>query len=213
MLNYLQYLNANLNLPTKFIIGLVIVFFIVQAIGEVLKVKGYVVPEIMNIKNYFKRKKEERKANAEMLAKVEVLLNEVNQHYNQDNIAKRDSWMDWVNERAKVYDAGIVNLEEQMSQLKEKVAQNNEIALSLAIDTKRDLVIDFASKVVDENYPVTREQFNRVIKVYKEYEEIIEENELENGEVDIAIRIIEESYEKHMKNHSFIENIRGYDLS
>lgn len=31
-----------------------------------------------------------------------------------------------------------------------------------------------------------------------------------NGEVDIAIRIIKEAYENHMRNHTFIENIRGY---
>lgn len=207
-MNYIEYLN----IPTQIAVILVVVFLIAQILGALLSIKGFVVPEFMNIKKYFKRKKEERKAMVETLNNVKVLLSEVNEHYSEDNITKRDSWMNWVNERAKVYDAGIVNLEEQMLQLQEKVAKNNEIALSLAIDTKRNLIIDFASKVVDESYPVTREQFNRVIKVYKEYEEIIEENELENGEVDIAIRIIEESYEKHMKNHSFIENIRGYDL-
>ena len=31
-----------------------------------------------------------------------------------------------------------------------------------------------------------------------------------NGEVDIAYRIISESYETHMRNHTFIEDIRGY---
>lgn len=208
-MNYIEYLN----IPATIAIILAFIFLAAQILGALLSIKGFVVPKFMNIKKYFKEKKEERKTMVETLNNVKILLSEVNEHYSEDNIAKRNSWMDWVNERAKVYDTGIVNLEEQMLQLQEKVAQNNEIALSLAIDTKRNFIIDFASKVVDENYPVTREQFNRVIKVYKEYEEIIEDNELENGEVDIAIRIIEESYEKHMKNHSFIENIRGYDLS
>lgn len=204
-MNYIEYLN----IPATIAIILAIIFLAAQVLGALLELKGFIVPEIMNIRKYFKRKKEEREILEKMpetLAKVEALLNEVNQHYSQDNIAKRDSWMNWVNERAKVYDAGLIELEK-------KVKENNDIALSLSIDSKRDRIIDFASKVVDENYPVTREQFNRVIKVYKEYEDIIEKNKLENGEVDIAIRIIEESYEKHMRNHSFIENIRGYDLS
>lgn len=204
-MNYIEYLN----IPAKIAIVLAIIFLAAQVFGALLELKGFIVPEVMNIRKYLKRKKEEREILEKMpetLAKVEALLNEVNQHYSQDNIAKRDSWMNWVNERAKVYDAGLIELEK-------KVKENNDIALSLSIDSKRDRIIDFASKVVDENYPVTREQFNRVIKVYKEYEDIIEKNKLENGEVDIAIRIIEESYEKHMRNHSFIENIRGYDLS
>ena len=99
-----------------------------------------------------------------------------------------------------------------MRELNEKLDKNNADTLSLLIDGKRNTIIDFASKVIDENYPVTREQFNRIFKIYEEYEKIIENNNLTNGEVDIAYRIIKESYENHMKNHTFIENIRGYDI-
>lgn len=208
MLNYIEYLNENLSLPDKFIIGLIVVLAIMQVVGEAMEFMGKVAPECMKIRKYFARKKKEREILAQMpstLEKVEILLNDVNQHYSADNIAKRDSWMNWVNERAKVYDAGLIELEE-------KVKENNSIALSLLIDNKRDTIIDFASKVVDEKYPATKEQFNRVFKIHKEYEEIIEANELTNGEVDIAIRIIKESYENHMRNHSFVEDIRGYDF-
>lgn len=205
MLNYIEYLN----LPTKVGIALVGLFLIIQIVGELLEFKGKAVPEYIKIRNYFKRKKKEREILANLpdtFKRVETLLNDVNQHYSSDNIAKRDSWMNWVNERAKVYDAGLVELEE-------KVKENNSIALSLLIDNKRDTIIDFASKVVDEKYPATKEQFNRIFKIHEEYEEIIEANELTNGEVDIAIRIIEESYENHMRNHSFVEDIRGYDFN
>ena len=210
MLNYIEYLN----MPVKITCTLVIIFFIIQAIGELLELKGLVVPEIVKLRKYFKRKKDERKIIAqvpETLAKVESLLSDVNEHYSKDNITKRNSWMDWVNERAKVYDAGIVDLERNMSILEKKVEDNNLIAISLLIEVKRNAIINFASKVIDEKFPVTREQFNRIFKIYEEYEDIIEKHELTNGEVDIAIRIIEESYAEHMKNHSFIENIRGYN--
>ena len=43
-----------------------------------------------------------------------------------------------------------------------------------------------------------------------EYEEIIKDNDLQNGEVDIAIRIIREAYENHLRNGSFVEDVRGY---
>lgn len=203
MLNYIEYLN----IPAKIAIILVGVFFAMQIIGELLEFKGKVVPEFLKIRKYMKRKKEEREIIAqmpEMLAEVKTLLNDVNQHYSADNIAKRDRWMDWVNSRAKVYDAGIADLEE-------KIDKNNAITLSLLIDIKRDTIINFASKVIDENYPVTKEQFNRIFKIYEEYEEIIEENELTNGEVDIAIRIIREAYENHMRSHTFVEDVRGYN--
>ena len=55
----------------------------------------------------------------EQQAKVEVLLTDVQNHYNADNIAMRDKWMlevnttmHWARERAKVYDASVGELTE-----------------------------------------------------------------------------------------------------
>ena len=96
--------------------------------------------------------------------------------------------------------------------LEAKLDKNNEDTLSLLIDSKRNTIINFADLVIDENKPVTREQFHRIFKLYKEYEDIIKKNNMTNGEVDIAIRIIKESYEKHMRHHSFVEDIRGYNI-
>lgn len=212
-------------MPTKVGIGLVGLFFVIQIIGELLEFKGKVVPEFIKIRKYFIRKKKEREALSKVtefiddyiniknkdceiavtLEEVKTLLNDVWQHYDTDNITKRDKWIDWVNHQAVVYDNCLAELEKKMD-------KNNAITLSLLIDGKRNTIINFASNVIDENYPVTREQFNRIFKIYEEYEEIIEENELTNGEVDIAIRIIRESYEKHMKTHTFVEDVRGYDI-
>lgn len=65
--------------------------------------------------------------------------------------------------------------------------------------------------MIDENFAVTREQFNRVFKLYDEYEDLLKQNNLKNGETDIAYRIIKHSYETHMRNHTFIEDVRGYN--
>ena len=34
---------------------------------------------------------------------------------------------------------------------------------------------------------------------------------LKNGEVDVAIQVIRESYKSHMKHHTFLEDVRGYN--
>lgn len=93
-----------------------------------------------------------------------------------------------------------------------KLDKNNADTLALLIDSKRNFIIDFAFKVADGKRPVTHEQFNRFFKEYYEYEEIIKENGLTNGEVDIAFRIGTEAYEEHMRNHTFLEDLRGYDV-
>lgn len=217
MLNYIEYLN----MPTKVTMGLVGILLTLQVIGEFLEFKGKIVPEFMKVRKYFARKKKERETIAQLpalieqfnqipstLERVEMLLSDVEQHYSTDNIAKRDSWMNWVNSKAIEYD----NYGTGLAELEKKMDKNNAITLSLLIDSKRNSIINFASNVIDENSSVTREQFKRIFKIYEEYEEIIEENELTNGEVDIAIRIIRESYERHMRNHTFVEDVRGYNV-
>ena len=108
-----------------------------------------------------------------------------------------------VNDRAVVYDQSIEVLKEEMD-------KNTEITMSLYIESKRSSIISFASYCVCPDNPVTREQFKRVFRIYAEYEEIIKDNDLQNGEVDIAIHIIREAYENHLRNGSFVEDVRGY---
>lgn len=221
MVGFVEYLG----LPITIGISIISVFFVIQIIGELLEFKGKVVPEFVKIRKYFTRKKKERQAltkmivlldehnqMAETLKEVNRLLNDIDKHYSKDNIAMRDGWMKEVNEHISDSERRKKEQDSLMRELSEKLDKNNADTLSLLIDHKRNTIIDFASKVIDENYPVTKEQFNRIFKIYKEYEEIIEEHELTNGEVDIAIRIIQESYEQHMKNHTFIEDVRGYNI-
>ena len=185
MLDYLEYLNV----PTKVALAMVIVFFCVQLIGGFLDMKGKVVPEYLNIKAYFSRKKREREVLHQMpsaLENVKQTLDNFNQHYSSDNIGKRDEWI-------------------------KKLDRNNEDTLTLLIESKRSTIISFASKVIDRDSKVTKEQFNRIFRLYKEYEDIIAQNKLTNGEVDIAYRIITESYEEHMRDHTFVEDVLGYN--
>ena len=212
-----------LNIPTTISFSLIGLFLILQIVGELLEFKGKVVPEFLKIRKYFDRKKKERQAFSQMsvlldeynqmsstLTEVQRLLTDIDQHYSNDNIKKRDNWMKEVNKHMADNEKKQKEQDALMRELSKKLDKNNEDTLALLIDSKRNKIIDFASDVINENYPVTREQFKRIFKLYEEYEDIIEKNGLTNGEVDIAYRIIKESYEKHMRSHSFIEDVRGY---
>jgi len=206
MISYLEYLNVPV------VVGLCIVgcLLVMNFIGEVLEFKGKIVPEWMKLRKFFSRKKAERAETTQTLREVKQLLSEVNAHYSADNITKRDSWMSWVNSRAVLYDESIVEIKANMSDVTQALRDNTKLTEEMFIQSSRDRIIDFAAKVVDENAPVSREEFNRIFKVYTKYEKFLEDHDMTNGEIDIAYRIINESYEKHMRNHSFIEDIRGY---
>lgn len=207
MLSYIEYLN----IPTKVALILVGLFFILQVIGELLEFKGKIVPEFLKVRKYFSRKKQEREETAKALKDVKQLLDDVNKHYSTDNIQKRDCWMKWVDDKAVVYDSSIVDMSKKIDGIVEALQCNTKMTEEMFIQSSRDRIIDFATKVGNKNAIVSREEFNRIFKVYEKYEAFLEEHKLTNGEVDIAIHIIRESYEQHMLNHCFIEDIRGYN--
>lgn len=206
MIGYLEYLDV----PVKIGLAIIGAFVVMQIIGEFLEFKGKVVPEFLKIRKLFSRRKKEREETAQTLKDVKKLLSDVNVHYSEDNITKRNSWMDWVNSRAEVYDQSIIEISKSLSDVTLALQDNTKLTEEMFIQSSRDRIIDFAAKVVDEDTPVSREEFNRIFKVYAKYEKFLEEHKMTNGEIDIAYRMINESYEKHMKNHSFIEDIRGY---
>ena len=193
-------------IPASIAIALVIGFLVLQLIGEVSELMGKAVPEFVKVRKYFKRKRNEKIQGQELLAEVKKSLNEINAHYSADNITKRNEWMAWVNNRAEVYDEAL----KELILLKDKLFENNEITLDLYINVNRNRILDFARTVADDNVLASREEFNRIYKVNKEYHAILAKYNKENGEVDTAMRLIDEAYDYRMKHHSFIEDIRGY---
>lgn len=206
MLSYIEYLG----IPLKIALVLVAIFFVMQIIGEFLEFKGKVVPELFKIRKFFSRKKKERAETIETLREVRQLLNDVNIHYSDDNIAKRDNWMAWVNSKSQAYDDSIVEISRSLSDITQALKDNTKLTEEMFIQSSRDRIIDFATKTSNENVMVSREEFYRIFKVYDKYEKFLEEREMSNGEVDIAYQIIKESYEQHLRNHTFIEDIRSY---
>lgn len=209
MHNYLEYFDK---LPLWFVVVAMAVFGLMQAIGEFLEFKGKIVPEFMKIRKRFARRREEKCALSKMttllpslekvpetLERTAALLQNVDSHYSSDNISMRDKWMQGVNNN-------IDEIHQWMQEMKAKLDKNNEDTLAIRIDNMRTVIIDFASFVSDANHPVTREQFKRIFKLHMEYENIITANGLTNGEVDIAIRIIREAYENHLRTHTFVED-------
>lgn len=250
MHNYIEFFDS---MPVWVIIGLMLIFGILQGIGEILEFKGKVVPEIMKVRKIFKRKKEERiaisqmpemvkehkqlmkdtqqmmvdykqliecnkqltkdnSAMSETIIETNRLLKDIDKHYSADNIAMRDGWMKEVNEHIAESNERRNKQNEAINALAEKLDKNNADTLSILIDNKRNYIIDFATKKSDINVPATREEYKRFFKVYSEYEKIISENKMTNGEVEIAHRMGIESYEERTKHHAFIEDARGYNI-
>jgi hypothetical protein len=207
MLGYLEYLK----LPAAVAGAIVVILLVANLVGELLELKGKVVPEFMKIRKYFKRKREEKREQAETLKEVKKLLADVNGHYSADNISKRDAWMGWVNSRAEVYDNSIIEIKDKLALVTAALQDNSKLTEELFVQSSRDRIIDFGILVADGEKIVSREQFHRIFKVHEDYEKFLKKRGLTNGETDIAMRVINESYATHMREHTFLEDVRGYN--
>lgn len=212
MVNWLKYLQEVFDPSDTIITLLIIIFLGMQVVGETLEFIGKTAPECLKIRKRFARKKKEREEMSATLSNVQTLLANVDARYSADNIAMRNKWIEEVNDRLSSAEKAQRASDENIEKISQMLVRNNEDTLALLIDSKRNMIIDFAALVIDESKPVTREQFHRVFKIHKEYEDIIQRNNKTNGEVDIAIRIIRESYETHLRNRTFVEDIRGYNI-
>lgn len=205
MIAYLEYLNT----PTIIGVSIVGLFLLLQIIGELLEFKGKIVPEFLKVRKFFQRKKNERDETAKTLKEVKQLLGDVNAHYSLDNITKRDGWMTWVNDRAQVYDESIVGITKSLADVTSALNANTKLTEEMFVQSSRDRIIDFSHRAANYDIPVSREEFNRIFKVYNKYENFLEDHKMTNGEIDIVYGIIKKSYEHRMENHTFIEDIHG----
>lgn len=214
MHNFIEFFSDNV--PLSVVSVLMLGFGIMQGIGEILEFKGKIVPEFMKIRKMIARKRREKEALSQMtdllpslqmvpetLKKTSDLLQSVDIHYSSDNISLRNKWMAGV-------DSSIGEIHRWMQEMSAKMDKNNEDTLEIRIENMRDTIIDFASYTGKEENAVTREQFNRVFKLYDKYEDILKANKRTNGEVDIAIRIIQDSYKKHLTERTFVEDTWEY---
>lgn len=87
--------------------------------------------------------------------------------------------------------------------LNEKVESLAEHMLEHEIDQLRWNILDFANSCRNGRRH-TKEEFNHVISDHTRYLKILEENDRENGQVDMDYRYIEEIYYKCMKDNDFL---------
>lgn len=198
-----------LGIPATIAIALVGLFLVLQVIGELCELKGKIVPEFLKVRKYFKRKKQEKEAEKALLERLAEKLESFENHYNPDNIARRNEWMQWVNDRAEKYDEAV----REISELTKALIKNTEMTEEMFIQDSRTIILSFAERIGNPDTIVSREECKRVFKVYNKYENFLEEHKKTNGEVDIAIKVIQDGYETRLKDNSFLEDLRGYKIN
>lgn len=88
---------------------------------------------------------------------------------------------------------------EHENNLSDKLERLTKMFVGKEINDYRWEIINFATRV-SEGKHCNKESYKHCFKTYSDYEELLEQNDLENGEVEVNMEIIREGYKQAMLN-------------
>ena len=137
----------------------------------------------------------------ELIGKVSIIIN------------KPVSWVRKKNEDHELLMQTISNLsnltEKQKSDVEQSIRHDKlietrlneltEIVVDMSIESWRWEILDFSSALSNGRI-YNREAFDHIFRIYKKYEDILNNNNLENGLIDNSIKFIREKYNDFLNN-------------
>lgn len=103
-----------------------------------------------------------------------------------------------VTELQKRHQEDMKQSEEHDAEMRKDIKKLTEMFIDKEINDMRWEINNFATKVT-EGKPCNKDSFKHCIHTYEKYEKLLEENGLENGEVEISMEIVNESYKQKLK--------------
>lgn len=93
----------------------------------------------------------------------------------------------------------------QLSSISEKLEDLSCRIDKIEINDMRSTILDFANSCMNERKH-TKEEFEHVIDLKNNYDEIIETKGLKNGRVDLAFKFISDLYIKCLNENTFLDD-------
>lgn len=134
---------------------------------------GFAIKEIIEIATYFKKKLRIKLGYEEDKETIEKRIATLEEH---------DKWQ--YNE--------ITKISQGIDDIKDALLKDN-------IEKKRKSILDFCSSL-SNNQKQNNEAFNDIFRTYVEYERILKDNKLENGQAEESMKFIREKYQEKLRN-------------
>lgn len=84
-------------------------------------------------------------------------------------------------------------------EMRSDIKKLTDMFIDKEINDMRWEINNFATKV-SEGKPCNKDSYKHCIHTWEKYEKLLEENGLENGEVEISMNVIRESYQQKLKD-------------
>ena len=133
----------------------------------------FAIKEIIEIISYFKKRFRIKTGSEEDKENLEERISTLEEH---------DKWQ---------Y-SEISKISKGIDDIKDTLLKDN-------IEKKRKSILDFCSSL-SNNQKQNNEAFNDIFRTYVEYEQILKDNKLENGQAEESMKFIREKYQAKLRN-------------
>ena len=106
----------------------------------------------------------------------------------EDRITTLEKHDNWQYKEITKMSKGIENIESEL-------LDNN-------LERKRKYILDFCSSLSNGQIQ-NKEAFNNVFKTYKNYEKLLSDHNMENGQAEESMKFISEKYQDYLSNYNF----------
>lgn len=93
----------------------------------------------------------------------------------------------------------------QLEAISSKLNNVSDRIDKIEINDIRSSILNFSNSCMERKH--TKEEFEHIIDLHSQYENMIEEKGMENGRVDLAFKYISELYGKCLIENSFLDGI------
>lgn len=102
-------------------------------------------------------------------------------------------------ELQKRHSEDVMRSDKNDAEIRQDIKNLTNLFIEKEIDDMRWEINNFANKIADDKR-CNKDSYKHCLKTYQKYEKILDENGLENGEVEISMELINESYKEKLKN-------------
>ena len=133
-------------------------------------------------------------------------LFEKQEEYHQQSIRIRDG----LEKNQQKLDKNQQNLEMHQEEMKQDLSEIRtslsciqKMLLKNTIETKRKNILDFCATLSNKQKQ-NKEAFNEIFRTYEDYEKILKDNDMENGQTEESMKFISEIYQQMLRDGDLI---------
>lgn len=200
MLNYLD----KLGIVGPLAILVIALVFAAEIIKSGKIIFEFIASKVLKIQTKTAKKKERDEQLADLILKNNMDLQDFMVNQTKFNTEIKEELISVKND----INSNMQSISNDVAELRESQARLSDTVTDMQLESMRETILEFASALSSPNSNIySKEQFNYVKKIYKQYIDIINKTGKSNDEVDLSMIIINDKYEYNVLHHTFVEDL------